>query len=136
MSRLVSYSLSPRARRLLASLVPVVCPEGATRLGLAGALVDHAELGIRSFPRAVRAGLVVGMRAYDEAARAWPRARGRSAGRLDPERAAAYFESWYHSRLLPRRELAGAMKKVLVLAYYEMPAVQAELGYAPQARID
>ena len=131
-----AYRHSPRVRRLLASLAPVVCPEGATRLGLVDWLVDHTELTVGSFPPIVRRGLLAGLAAYDLSAAAWPRARGRTAARLDPEQAAAWFAAWWESRLMPRRQLARAVKQLFGMAYYEAPAVQAELGYAPQAWID
>lgn len=130
------YRHSPRVRRLLASLAPVVCPEGASRLGLIDWLVDHTELTVGSFPRLVRRALIVGLTTYDLSALAWPGARGRMAGKLDPEAAAAWFASWWQSKLLPRRELTRAVKQLFALAYYEAPAVQAELGYAAQAWID
>jgi hypothetical protein len=130
------FRLPRRARRALASLVPVVCPEGAVRLGLTDWLVEHAELSAASFPAVFRRALVAGLTTYDLAAAAWPPARGRTASRLDPERAAAWFHLWWRSRLSVQRELAVAVKSILSLAYYEAPAVQAELGYAPQAWID
>lgn len=131
-----AYQHSPRVRRLFASLAPVVCPEGATRLGLVDWLVDHTELTVGSFPPIVRRGLLAGLAAYDLSAAAWPRARGRTAAALAPEQAAAWFAAWWDSRLLPRRQLARAVKQMFGMAYYEAPAVQADLGYAPQAWID
>jgi hypothetical protein len=128
--------LPARARRVLASLVPVVCPEGAVRLGLTEWLVDHAELSASAFPAVLRRGLALGLTTYDVSAAAWPRARGRSASRLDPVRAAAWFRLWWRSPLPPQRELAKAVKSLLCLAYYEAPEVQAEMGYTPQAWID
>jgi hypothetical protein len=80
--------------------------------------------------------LGAGLATYDLSAAAWPRARGRRAGRLDPERAAAWFRLWWRSPLAPQRELAKAVKSILCMAYYEAPAVQAEMGYTPQAWID
>lgn len=130
------YHLSRRARRVLTSLVPVVCPEGAVRLGLTGWLVDQAELSMASFPPAIRRALGAGLATYDVAAAAWPRARGRRAGALDRERAAAWFRLWWRSKLPPQRELARAVKSILCMAYFEAPAVQAEMGYTPQAWID
>ncbi len=130
------YRHSPRVRRLLVSLAPVVCPEGATRLGLVDWLVDHTELTVGSFPPLVRRALVAGLTAYDLSAAAWPGARGRTAGKLDPEQAEAWFAAWWQSALLPRRQLTRAVKQLFGMAYYEAPAVQAELGYAPQAWID
>jgi hypothetical protein len=130
------YRLPPRVRRVLASLVPVICPEGATRLGLVDWVVDQAELGIGSFPGVVRRALVAGLTTYEQSARLWPRAGGRSASRLDPEQADAWYRLWWKSRLGPQRELSRALKSILCMAYYEAPAVQAEMGYAPQAWID
>jgi hypothetical protein len=135
-ARGTGYRLPRRARSVIASLVPVVCPEGAMRLGLTDWLVDQAELSMRSFPPTIRRALGAGLATYDVSAAAWPRARGRRAGRLDPERAAAWFRLWWRSRLAPQREFAKALKSILCMAYYEAPAVQAEMGYAPQAWID
>lgn len=136
MSRLSRYRHPERVRRLLASLVPVVCPDGAQRLDLTAALVDHVELSLRSFPSVVRRALLLGMRTYDLSAAAWPRARGRTASHLAPDGARAWFDLWWRSPLLPQRELAVTLKRLLALAYYEMPAVQDELDYRPQAWID
>jgi hypothetical protein len=130
------FRLPRRARAVLASLVPVVCPQGAARLGLTDWLVDHAELSAGSFPAAVRQALIVGLTTYDLSAAAWPRARGRTASRLRGDAAAAWFRLWWRSRLPPQRELSRAVKSILALAYYEAPAVQAEMGYTPQAWID
>lgn len=136
MSRLSQYSHPPRVRRLLRSLVPVVCPPEAERLGVVDAVVDHVALSMRAFPRPLRRALVLGLTTYDLSAAAWPRARGRTAGRLPRRRAAAWFALWWHSPLLPQRELVKAVKGLMAIAYYEQAAVQRELGYTPQAWID
>jgi hypothetical protein len=130
------YRHSRRVRRVIASLVPVVCPEGAVRLGLTDWLVDHSELSVGSFPLAFRRALAAGLTTYDLTAAAWRPARGRFASRLDPDRAAAWFHLWWRSRLPPQRELVKAVKSILCMAYYEAPAVQAELGYTAQAWVD
>lgn len=130
------YRHSRRVRRVVASLVPVVCPEGAVRLGLGEWLVDHSELSVGAFPAAFRRALAAGLVTYDLSAAAWPPARGRFAHRLDPDRAAAWFHLWWRSRLAPQRELVKAVKSILCMAYYEAPAVQAEIGYTAQAWID
>ena len=130
------YRLSARVRNVVASLVPVVCPEGALRLGLVEPLVQHAELSLGSFPPLVSRALSVGLTTYDLSAVAWPPGRGRTASNLAPHKAAAWFAFWWRSPLLPQRELAKAVKSILCLGYYEMPAVQAEMGYTPQAWID
>jgi len=136
MSRLAVYSHSPRVRRLLRSLVPIVCPPEVEQLGVVDAVVDHVALSMRAFPVPLRRALLLGLRTYDLSAAAWPRARGRTAGMLPRHRAAAWYALWWRSPLLPQRELAKAVKALMAIAYYEQPKVQAQLGYAPQAWID
>jgi len=136
MSRLANYRHSARVRRLLRSLVPIVCPPEAERLGVVDAVVDHVALSMRAFPAPFRRALVLGLTTYDLSAAAWPRARGKTAARLPRHRAADWYALWWKSPLMPQRELAKAVKALMAIAYYEQPAVQAELGYAPQAWID
>ncbi|HLU64856.1 MAG TPA: hypothetical protein VKZ63_01185 [Kofleriaceae bacterium] len=128
--------LSPRHRRLLRSLVPIVCPPEAEALGVVDAVVDHCELSVGAFPPPVRAALRLGLATYDLSAAAWPPARGRTAARLPRERAAAWFALWWKSPLPPQRELARAIKAMMAIAYYEMPAVKRELGYLPEEWIE
>jgi hypothetical protein len=136
MSRLANYSHSPRVRRLLRSLVPIVCPPEVERLGVVDAVVDHVALSMRAFPGPLRRALVLGLTTYDLSAAAWPRARGRTASKLPRHRAADWYALWWRSPLLPQRELAKAVKALMAIGYYEQPAVQRELGYAPQAWIE
>jgi hypothetical protein len=136
MSRLADYSHSPRTRRLLRSLVPIVCPPEVERLGVVDAVVDHVALSMRAFPAPLRRALVLGLTTYDLSAAAWPRARGRTASKLPRQKAADWYARWWKSPLLPQRELAKAVKALMAIGTYEQPAVQRELGYAPQAWID
>ena len=136
MSRLAEYAHSPRLRRLLRSLVPIVCPPEVERLGVVDAVVDHVALSMRAFPTPLRAALIAGLTTYDLSAAAWPRARGKTASRLPRHRAADWYAFWWRSPLLPQRELAKAVKALMAIAYYEQAAVQAELDYAPQAWIE
>src|SRR5688572_24177674 len=123
MSRLADYSHSPRVRRLLRSLVPIVCPPEVERLGVVDAVVDHVALSMRAFPAPLRRALILGLTTYDLAAAAWPPARGRTAGRLPRHEAGAWYAFWWKSPLLPQRELAKAVKALMAIAYYEQPAV-------------
>jgi hypothetical protein len=127
-----AYRHSPRTRRILAGLIPAACPPEALTLGLEQAIVDHVELSMRSLPAPVRAALLSGLLAYDAGALA---RHGRRSCRLDAERAQRYFAAWRHG-LAPMREFAKAIKGLLCLAHYEMPAVQESLGYTPEAWID
>jgi hypothetical protein len=133
MSRQAEYSHPPRVRRLLRSLVPIICPPEAEGLGVTDAVVHHVELSMRAFPAPLRQALLLGLRTYELGAIAW---RGRPASRLSRERAAAWYRFWWKSPLAPQRELAKAIKALMIIGYYEMPAVQQALGYAPQAWIE
>jgi hypothetical protein len=118
-------------RRLLTSLVPVVCPPHPPSPALTGAILAHSELSVASFGPLVRGALLSGALSYELAAPLWPGNRGRRASQLPPARASAYFAAWWHGRLALQRELARALKGLLCLAYYEQPAVQAALDYQP-----
>lgn len=128
---LAAYRHTARTRRVLHSLVSLLCPPDAAR-PLASAIVDHVELSMRAMPVHVRAALVTGLAAYDLGALA---RHGRRANKLDPARAAGYLERWRRGPALGR-ELVQGVKGLLCLAYFEMPEVQARMGYRPAAWID
>lgn len=124
--------LSARSRAILSSLVPVVCPPEAMAENLATEIVDHVALSLTAMPREINLALAVGIGAYDRGAHLWPPARGRSARKLSPALAARYFATWWNSPLAPSRELAKAIKGLLCLSCYEMPAIKEAIGYAPE----
>ena len=113
----MSYKHPPLVRRVLTSLVPVVCPPEAVALGLTEAIVDHVELTMGALPATFRQGLALGLATYDNSARLWPPALGRRASALP-------------------LELADRLGQLLKLGCYEQPAMQARLGYTPSAWID
>jgi hypothetical protein len=133
MSRLADFQLSHRQLGVLAPIVRVVCPGGVTRFSLVDHVIDHMELSLRALPAALRAGLELGLIAYDAGAIA---RYGRPSTRLTPPQAERWFAFWWKSPLMPQRELAKAIKILALMAYYEMPPVKAELGYTPEAWID
>jgi hypothetical protein len=113
-------------------MVPVACPPEVVELGLVDAVVDHVEEMMAATPGYLRAALLAGLTTYELGALVWPPARGRTASRLDGARAAAYFRTWWKSRLGPRRELAKGVKGLLALGYYEQPAVLDQIDYHPE----
>jgi hypothetical protein len=129
---LADYRHPPRVRRLLASLVPVVCPLQAQTLGLTDAIVEHVELSMRALPTAVRLALVAGLTTYELGALARHRRR---ASRLDAARARDYF-AWWRRGTSIQRELARGVRGLLCLACYEMPAMQEAIGYRPAGWIE
>jgi hypothetical protein len=128
---------APRhVRRVLESLVAVVCPPEAVELGLEGAIVDHAEQTMGALPALFRAGLLTGLTAYDQAARVWPPARGKAAHDLPLHLRSRWYLAWLGGLTPVQRELAKAVKQVLVLGHYEQAEIQERLGYRPQQWID
>lgn len=109
-------------RRTLAALAPSVCPPDIVELGLVDAVVDHAALTWGSFPVHLRAGLVAGIAALEVARRATRASHAAAFDALD--RAPG-----------PLHALAKGIKALLVMAYYEQPAVLAQLGYTADAWI-
>jgi hypothetical protein len=133
---MTAYTHSPATRRILRSLVPVVCPPEAAELDLAEAIVDHVGLTMSALPAGFRLGLVTGLRTYDLGALAWPAGRGRRAHALSPELAIRYFETWLHGPTPVHQRLAVGVRQLLALAHYEQPVVQQRMGYAPAAWIE
>jgi hypothetical protein len=125
-----------RARALLESLVPVVCPPDAVELGIEAEIVEHAEKTIAVLPTAFRTGLAAGLLAYDQAARLWPPAKGRAARDLPVHLRSRWYLLWLGGMTPVNRELAKAAKQMLVLAHFEHPQIQERLGYRPQQWIE
>ena len=125
----MSYQHPAAIRRVLTSLVPVICPPEAGPLGLTDAIVDHVALTMGALPARVRQGFLLGIVTYDLGALVWLPGRGRRAHKLPRHLAARYFESWRHGPTPIHRQFAAGVKQLLALAHYEQPAVQAKLGY-------
>ena len=136
MSTLADYTHPGPVRRLLKSLVPVVCPPLATELDLADAIVDHVELTMRAAPKAVRMALLTGISGYELGAAVVPRHFGKTASSLPVEDARRYFDSWWSSPLPPQREFAKGVKGLICLACYEHPEMMSSIGYTPHEWIE
>ena len=120
----MTYQHTPTARRVLRSLVPVLCPPEAAPL--ADAIVDHMALTIGSLPAIMQRGVATGLVAYDLGA--LPRYL-RRAHALPPDRAARYFASWETGPTQLHVQLARALNQVMSLACYEQPAIMEAVGY-------
>ena len=114
------------ARRVLRSLVPVICPPEAAHL--ADAIVAHMALQATALPPVARHAITAGLVAYDLGA--VPR-HGRLAHQLAGEPAERYFRSWEHG-LAPQAQLAHALNQLLSLSCYEQPEMKAALGFFPE----
>jgi hypothetical protein len=76
-----------------------------------------------------RKGLTAALVAIDQGARLYPRARGRRFSRLNDQAAEAYIRALLGWGLVG--ELLQRIKGLVVMCYYELPAVQREIGYNP-----
>lgn len=132
----MTYQHPPLVRRVLESLVPVVCPPEATALGLGADIVDHVALTMSVVPPLFRRGLIMGLTTYDLGALAWLPGRGRRAHQLPPALAERYFARWEHGFTPVERELAKAVGQLLKFGCYEQPAMLERLGYRPQQWIE
>ena len=130
------YRHPAAVRRVLESMVAVICPPEAIELGLAPAIVDHVGLTMGALAAPFRLGLIAGLLTYDAAAMAWPPARGRRAHKLPTALAERWFKLWLHGPTGVERQLVTAIKQLLNLAHYEQPEIQQRMGYDPQGWIE
>lgn len=98
-------------------------------------LIDEVERFLAAFPPPVRRALVASFLAFDEGARLRPAGGGRRFVDLDDEAAEQWFRAVAGGSSLALRNLVRLMRGVVVMSYYELPAVQADLGYFPDAYI-
>lgn len=129
---LADFRLPRPIRRTLHALAVVALPDELEPLGLTEPVVDHFELMMRVFPSHVRLGMVAGLATFEAGAIA---RYGRPFSRLPRERQRAWFDRWWHSPILPIRQLAKAIRSVLAMSYYEHPVVKQQLEYHPDAWI-
>jgi len=108
----------------------VVCPPGI-RDGkrLDSVLREFAEMS-DVLPPAARRALTTAFVAIDQGARLYPRSHGRRLSRLGDADADAYLGA-----LLARSGMAARLKSLVVMCYYELPEVKAEIGYDPDPYI-
>jgi hypothetical protein len=131
-----SFPHPAHVKRTLRALVPVICPPEVAELGIEDDVVEHVGATMTTVPPLLLRGLYLGLGVYDLGARVYPPARGKRAHKLTGEIADGYFHSWLHGPTLIHRQLATRVMQMMVLGYYEQPAVHARLGYTPNAWID
>jgi hypothetical protein len=120
------YRHGETTRRVLRSLVPVICPPEAEAIG--DQIVEHMAGMFDAMPPLMRRGLVAGLATYDLGA--LPRYL-RRAHALPAAKATAYFESWAHGPTPVHRQLAQALKQLMSLSCYDQPEMMEAVGYRP-----
>src|SRR5512138_3058587 len=116
---LADFHLPQRLRKTVAQAARVICPPDVERLGLVDYVVDYAELQLRAFPGGFRLAITAGLASLEVGSMLAPRTFGRAFSRLKTEEARAFYDSFYHSPLLPFREFAHALKSLIALAFYD-----------------
>jgi hypothetical protein len=115
-------------QRIVERFALVVCPPGADKR-LDGAMREFGLMTAALHP-AARRGVALAFVAIDQGARLYPRSRGRRLVRLGDAAADAYLGA-----LLARSGLVERIKGMVVMCYYELPEVKAEIGYDPDPYI-
>lgn len=121
-------------RAVVVRFAEVVCPPGVRAGRRTDRVLAEFVLMLGVLRPAVRRALLGAFLAIDQGARLYPAARGKRFTRLDDQTADAYLRA-----LLGRGDgiaaLAQRLKGLLVMCYYELPEVKAEIGYDPDPYI-
>jgi hypothetical protein len=125
------YNHPPATRRVLVSLVPVICPPEAQPL--ADAIVDHMALTVAQMPPMLLKALSAGFHTYDLGA--LPRYRKR-AHKLGVADATAYYESWVHGITPVHRQFGQMLNQLMSMSCYEQPEMLERIGVRWQPWID
>ena len=126
-----AYKHTEVGRKVLLSLVPVICPEKYGHL--ADAIVDHMELTIGASPRLLGTAIGAGFLTYDLGALPFHRRR---AHQLTGAAAERYYASWEHGLTPIHVQFARALNQLMSLACYEQPEVMEAVGYRVEPWID
>jgi len=121
---LETFRWTELSRKVLRSLVPVICPPEAR--GLADAIVDHMALTLGASPRLLQSGMQAGLLGYDLGALPF---HGRRAHKLTGDRAERYFTAWEDGITPMQVQLARGLNQLMSLACYEQPEMMARVGY-------
>ena len=112
--------MKPVEKKVLLSLVPVICPPEAAHL--ANAIVDHMALTLGASPAIVRTAFSAGIVAYELGA--VPRFL-RRASALTGAKAERYYQLWEHT------QFGKVLNQLMSLSCYEQPELLEAIGYRP-----
>ena len=118
------YRHTAVGRKVLVSLVPVICPPRFAHL--ADPIVDHLALTLGSSPVVLRKGFDAGLLTYDLGALLFHRRR---AHKLVGDAAERYYASWEHGPTPVHVQFARAVNQLMSLSCYEQPEVMDAVGY-------
>jgi hypothetical protein len=121
-------------RAVVVRFVETVCPPGVRVGRRADRVLAEFMLMLGVLRPAARRALLGAFLAIDQGARLYPPARGHRFATLDDQTADAYLRAllgWGNGIAA----LAQRLKGLLVMCYYELPEVKAEIGYDPDPYI-
>jgi hypothetical protein len=121
-------------RRIVARFAGVVCPPEVRSGELTEQTVGEFELLLAVMPGGVRRLVPAAFVVFDRAARLYPPGRGRRFARLGDMAADAYLRAAL-ARDGGFAAIVQRLKGLVVMCYYELPAVKEQLGYRPDAYI-
>ncbi len=124
MSDVAAYEHTTLGRKVLISLVPVICPPQFVHL--ADAIVDHMALTLGASPAILRTGFGAGLLTYDLGALPFHRRR---AHKLTGDAAERYYASWEHGPTPVHVQFARALNQLMSLSCYEQPEAAEAVGY-------
>jgi hypothetical protein len=113
----------------------VACPPEVRSGELTEQTLVEFELLLGVIPRGVRRSIPFIFVLFDQAARLYPRARGRRFVRLGDREADAYLRAVLARPGGGLTTVVQRLKGLVVLCYYELPEVKEQLGYRPDAYI-
>jgi hypothetical protein len=122
--------LSGPALRVARRFAEVVCPPGMREQHRTDGVLAEFELMLGVLAPTARRALTVAVVMLDQGARLYPRARGRRFTRLGDQAAEAYLRALLTRGGVPG-QLVQRLRGLVVMCYYELPAVQREIGYHP-----
>ena len=125
----------PSTQRIIERFAATCCPPDIRAPGRSEQLLDELQQYLAVLPAYLRRSLIVGFIAFDQGARLYGPARGRRFVDLDDRRANAYFRAVAGGRSELARRVVKLIKAIVIMCYYELPAVKAQLAYAPDAYI-
>ena len=128
--RRVTGQLSPGVRRMAARFAELACPPQVLEPGRVDGLLGEFEAMLAAMPPVARRLVPLALVLFDQSARLYPNARGRRFIRMRGGAAEGYFRA-----ALARSGALQRVKSLIVMCYYELPAVKADLGYAPDTYI-
>ena len=132
MGVLFDYKHSKSTRRVLRKMVSIVCPSQLYEMKLESTVVGEVELALRALPSLPRKALLVGIKAFENAARFMPSHFGKSFSQLGDADAEAYFESWATSPMPIQKQFIKGIRGLICIGYYDLPSVQKSIRYTPK----